>query len=482
MGSYSGIDRSVIDQLMEIERLPLRQYTTKKTSITQQQNAWKDINTRLNNLFDKLKTLQSESTFTSRKATSTNEDIVSISPSSKVAEGSYKIHIQQLASSTSIIGGRVKIPAGEDGLGNSSSPLKIRGNFAIVNEEGTRIDIDFGEEDSLQDIVDRINSMTSAYTGLDEEGQELEREGSGISASIIDGRLVLTDTKSGDRTIKLIGDGEGSLVNLGLNSAAREVIQGKEAIFTINNVEIRRDSNSISDVVDGLTINLKKVHEEGQYDTVTIGLDYKKAEDAVKAFVDQYNSTMKFIEDKLAAGDPEVPGSKGVLAGDGSLMRLHSSLRNLVTSRLATGEEGFRDISQLGVSTIDKFGQLKFDTDKFAKALTEDPDKVMKFFFHKDEEGNEVGFVARLNSYIDSFISKDNGILKSKNESFEKAIKDLNRRIEDFQARMEKKEEQLIKKFTALDVAMMQGESQMLWLQGQVDAMNASMNAMRNRR
>ena len=46
MGSYSGIDRSVIDQLMEIERLPLRQYTTKKTSITQQQNAWKDINTR----------------------------------------------------------------------------------------------------------------------------------------------------------------------------------------------------------------------------------------------------------------------------------------------------------------------------------------------------------------------------------------------------------------------------------------------------
>lgn len=276
MGSYSGIDRSVIDQLMEIERLPLRQYTTKKTSITQQQNAWKDINTRLNNLFDKLKTLQSESTFTSRKATSTNEDIVSISPSSKVAEGSYKIHIQQLASSTSIIGGRVKIPAGEDGLGNSSSPLKIRGNFAIVNEEGTRIDIDFGEEDSLQDIVDRINSMTSAYTGLDEEGQELEREGSGISASIIDGRLVLTDTKSGDRTIKLIGDGEGSLVNLGLNSAAREVIQGKEAIFTINNVEIRRDSNSISDVVDGLTINLKKVHEEGQYDTVTIGLDYKR--------------------------------------------------------------------------------------------------------------------------------------------------------------------------------------------------------------
>jgi len=43
IGSYSGIDQSIIDKLMEVERLPLNQFNTKKESITEKQNAWKDV-------------------------------------------------------------------------------------------------------------------------------------------------------------------------------------------------------------------------------------------------------------------------------------------------------------------------------------------------------------------------------------------------------------------------------------------------------
>ena len=53
IGSYSGIDRSMIDQLMEAEKMPLVQLSNKKTTITEKQNAWKDINTRLNSLLKK---------------------------------------------------------------------------------------------------------------------------------------------------------------------------------------------------------------------------------------------------------------------------------------------------------------------------------------------------------------------------------------------------------------------------------------------
>ena len=62
LGSYSGIDQSMIDQLMQIERLPLNQLNNKKTDITSEKNAWKDVNTRLNP-FDRLKALQSPETF-----------------------------------------------------------------------------------------------------------------------------------------------------------------------------------------------------------------------------------------------------------------------------------------------------------------------------------------------------------------------------------------------------------------------------------
>lgn len=474
IGSYSGIDGSMIDKLMEAEKMPLVQLSNKKTSITEKQNAWRDINTRLNSLFDKIKTLQSSSTFTSKTAKSTNENIVTMSAGTSATEGTYDIYVKQLATNSRIIGGKVleedqKIT---DALGKS-------GTFTIENADGKSIEIKVDTDDSLKDIVKKINE------GLTTPEDNKAGEKIGIKASIVDGRIVLTDEKSGARDITLsavvdeaANSGEESqdtiLSQLKLSEFVDEHNKGQQSIFTINGIEVTKDSNAISDVIEGVTINLHKKHDEGQYDTVTINLDTEKTTKAVQDFVDQYNSTIKFIEDKMAAGDPEVPGSKGTLAGDSSLMRLHSSLRNLVTSSISKEKGEITDISQLGVSTIDKFGQLQFDSSKFKEALGDDPQKIMDFFSSKNDKGEEIGFVPRLNNYIDSFISKSNGIIKTKTESYDKTIKDLNNQIDRFNDRMERKEQYYIKMFSALDVAMMQAESQMSWLEGQINAMSNS--------
>lgn len=215
IGSYSGIDASVIDQLMKVERLPLKQFDMKKASITDELNAWKDINVRLDNLFEKTKTLQSSETFTSKISTSSNIDAVSISPSNNALEGVYKISVKQLATSANIIGG--KLPSNAlDEEGRFSNA----GYFIIKNDDGMEHRIDITTDNTLQSLVDNINVGTNTA----------------INASLIDGRLVLTDTKTGLRNIKLIGDGEGTLVNLGLDNVAREANEGKDSIFTINGV------------------------------------------------------------------------------------------------------------------------------------------------------------------------------------------------------------------------------------------------------
>lgn len=463
IGSYSGIDRSMIDQLMEAEKMPLVQLSNKKTTITEKQNAWKDINTRLNSLFEKIKVLQNPDTFTSKAAISTNEDIITMSPSKNAAAGIYKVSVKQLATNTTIIGEKVLADdkSIDDELGKS-------GTLTITNHQGEKITIKVNFTDSLKDIVKNINEATTEPDG-DNAGKKI-----GITATIIDGRIVLNDEKTGARNITLEGD---ILGDLRLNTEQKT---GQQAKFTINGVEVTRDSNRVSDVIEGVTINLNKEHGTGEYDTVTVKLDTEKVTKAVQDFVDQYNSTMKFIEEKMAAGDPEIPGSKGTLSGDGSLMRLHSSLRRLVTSKQGNANTGIKDISQLGVSTIDKFGQLKFDSNKLTEALSENPENVINFFHSKTEDGKEVGFVANVNEYIDSFISKKNGIIKSKTESYDKTLKDLNRQIEIFNDRMERKEKHYIKMFTALDVAMMQAEGQMSWLQSQIDSMN-SMSGMKKK-
>lgn len=502
IGSYSGIDKSTIDQLMEAEKMPLLKLSNAKVTITEKQNAWKDINTRLNSLFEKLKTLQSNSTFTSKTSTSSNDKNVSMTAGNNATAGSYKVRIESLATSATVVGTKIL----KDKQDNNTK-LGISGEFTInvdltdkeiedkflkdnnkvdvTIDEALRKDIDkyiedykrpytvaVGTDNSLNDITANINKLS---------------KDTGVTAVIIDGRLSLAHKETGELKQIVLKDvpGKGNLISgennnldpkitsLGLEGGAKKEA-GADAIFSINDIPLTSASNNVKGALEGVTINLTKAHDplnNGDYDTVTIAGDNTVLTKAVQEFVDQYNSTMTFIEDKMKAGDPKLAGSKGTLAGDSSLMRLHSSLRNLVTSPTTNSNTDIKDMSQLGVTTIDKFGQLKFDASKLAKELSKDADGV-KNFFNSTVGGKEVGFTTRLKDYVDSFITSDKGVIKVKTESFDKTLKDLTAQIDNFSARMEKKEAYYIKKFTALDVAIMKSEDQMSWLQGQVDSMN----------
>lgn len=465
IGSYSGIDKATIDQLMQAEKMPLIQLSYKKTDLTAKQNAWKDVNTRLNSLFEKIKTLQNSETFTAKTSTSSNDKIVTMSASKNAVPGTYKINVEQLASSTSIISGPISAANGD-----STTALAIDGKFTIKNANYDSAKLN---ENYAEIIIKPVDTLKTIATQINDKTKD-----TGISATIINSRLVLTDTKTGIRDITLTDDVVGTtLSKLGLDNNSIDnkptIAQGTNALFTVNGVAVERSTNTISDAVEFTTINLIKEHASlTEYDTVNVSLDTSKLTKSIQEFVDQYNSTIVFIEDKLKTGDPKVPGSGGTLAGDSSLQRLHSSLRNMVTSQLSNSNTTIKDISQLGVSTIDKFGQLKFDASKLTEALSKDAQNVMNFFTSKDVDGKELGFASRLKTYVDSFISSSKGIIKGKSDSFDRTLKDLNKQIDRFNTRMEKKEAYYTKMFSALDVAMMQAESQMEWLNGQISAMN----------
>lgn len=458
MGSYSGIDKATIDKLMQVEKLPLNQLTSKKTDITAKQNAWKDVNTRLNSLFNAISALQSKDLYTSMVSKSSSDDVATISASENAAVGTYKINVEQLATNTNIIG---------DKVGTIKS-----GSFFIKNHDAdiAQRKVEVSSTDTIQDIANKINLLSKDS----EDGTE---KGTGIVASVIDNRLVLTDEATGQRTITLTNEDAGVDVvgSLGLKSATEIEKLGKNARFTINGVLVDdRTTNSIDDIVEGLTFNLKK---EGA-STVTVSKDTEKLTKAVQAFVDQYNSTMTFIEEKLAAGTVTEEGNKGrgILAGDSSLQRLQSTLRQMVTSQISNDDTEIKDVSLLGVTSKDRYGKLVFDSSKLLEQLKKNPDNIKNFFSSKAEGADgkeiEIGFVSRLNQQINSFISSDKGIIKSKNESFDRTLRDLNKQIDRFNDRMIRKEEYYTKMFSALDVAMMQAESQMEWLNGQISAMN----------
>ena len=477
MGAYSGIDMSVIDQLVAAEKAKGAKFTNQKAKIEKEQSTWKDVNSRLDNLHKKIDALTKTETFQTRTVSSNIKDssFLEVTAGEKAAVGQYRVQVTKLAEATRLTGEPIT------GIKSIYDDLGLTGNFsfnvAVAGKDTINVSIEILAEDSLRDITDKINEKTKE---------------SGVRASIVDNRLVLTDTNMGNSVITVSTDlqkSKNATVNgLGLDGEGVEVesIAGNAAEFTVDGIEITRNTNTIDDVVEGLTFKLTNTHNGDTFETINVASDDTKTTEAVKEFVEQYNSIMDFLDKQLDVGDPSAEDNKtGALTGDGTVMRLQSGLRSLMTKNLEGEFSGkFKNIKDIGI-TIDRYGKATFDETVFNNALQEDPTNVARFFYSPDttpevvNENGEVttesqaqeGMSELLKNFVDTYISTSSaapGIITGKNKSFDRMLKDINEQIETFNARVDRKRDRYIKQFTALDTAMMQAQSQMDYLYSQL--------------
>lgn len=444
MGLYSGIDMSMVDQIMEAEAAKGKRFTTQKQEYTTSQNAWKDTNTRLDNLYKRLDDLQNAETFNAKSVDMTGSENVEVTASTSAATGNYRLQVSQLATQTRLTGNQVN--KGEDigtALGQSGT-LRLNA-----------VDIEITETDSLRSISEKINQSSDK---------------TGVSSNIIDNRLVLTHTEYGETDITVEG---GIASALGLEGV--DAVKGQGSQFYIDGLMIERSSNVVDDVIEGLSIQLTNTHEGNDSTVVTITEDMDKAAETLQAFVDQYNSTQSFITSQLSVGDPSVSGNKtGTLAGDGTLMRLQSSLRSMVTSRDDQGTS-IKGLQDLGVS-IDRNGTASFDRTKMETQIKTNPNEIKDFFSSSsrvtDAEGETStvtkGFSRDMRSLVNQYISSSDGIIKTRQDSYDRMIRDVNQRIERFDERLAMRKDRYIRQFSALDTAMMQAESQMNFMFSQL--------------
>lgn len=464
MGSYSGIDMNTVNSLIEAESGKLVKFNNKQASLTTEKNAWKDINTRLSSLYEKLGSLEKNETFQSRTVKSSDDTKLGITAKENAQLGDYSVKVINLATSSTMISG--KIPAAENK--SIKDALDLDGQFSIMNQdysaekpEENVSSIDIKPEDSLKDIVGKINEQTKK---------------SGVQAKIIDKQIILTDTKMGDRTFNL--EGTNSMVTkLGLDT--NPIVSGQSSKIEVDGITITSDSNTVEDAIDGVTLNLKALSETDKPMTITVKEDTAKTEKAIQEVVDQYNSILTFVGEQLSVGDPSAEKNKtGALVGDSSLMRLETGLRSLMTANVNNGSTSVKNMKDLGIS-VDREGKATLDSKKLKEALANDPAAVKNLFFtpEKTEPGiegepavkisEENGMAQKMRSLIDSYISDKTGIIINKSKTFDNEIKDISKSITSFNERLEKKRANYIAMFTRLDTVMMQAESQMAYLSSQ---------------
>jgi len=152
--------------------------------------------------------------------------------------------------------------------------------------------------------------------------------------------------------------------------------EAKNALLTVNGLSIERSSNSVSDVVSGVTLNLA---------TVTTGnarIDLTRDTTGITTKVENLVTAYKNFEENLlilSDRDSEVEEFGGALAGDTLVQNIRTQVRTMLTAPSSSPGTEAAAPRDVGLS-FDRYGALQLDKDKLLSQLENNFDDVAKMF------------------------------------------------------------------------------------------------------
>jgi flagellar hook-associated protein 2 len=431
-GIASGLDvNSIISKLMELERIPLTKLATKEADYNAKLTAYGSIKGALSSMQTAAQTLASTATFTGKSASVSDSTVLAASASSAAAAGTYSLSITQLAKFHTVR---------SDTNYAATTDTFNTGTLAIAINGGTAVNV-------------AINGSNNTLAGI---RQAINNANAGVTATIInDGttnRLVLSSKTSGsvgDISVAVTDDGSGGTHALsGLDSASLIQTQAADdAMLAINGIAITRSSNTITDAIEGVTLNLTK----GTLATpgtaiLTVATNTAATTSAIDNFVKTYNSAVNLLKTNSAYN--AATKKAAVLNGDSTVRSLQSQLSSLVQSSVTGVAGGISSLSDIGIS-VQRDGTLTTDSTKLAAALA-DPNKDVASLFAQTTLGNE-GIAVRFNTALESVVGFG-GLIANRTDGITTSINEIGTSRDALNYRLTQIEARYRRQFTALDV------------------------------
>ncbi len=439
-GLGSGLDvTSIVSQLMEVEQLPLQRLNQQEAVVQAEISAYGLLKGGLSSLQDTLAKLKDALTFQATNATSSDTDVLTVSSDTDAVASSYSVTVNRLAQQHKL---------GSSEFTSSTTFGGTAGDSVTITVGTDAFFLDLSTAKTLSEIQQAINIDTNE---------------TGVTAGLITGdsgnqTLVLTSGESGyeDRVqLSFGGTVDANTFNFSmLNRDANDQLFATEneldASLTVDGVSVTRGSNSISDVVEGVTLNLK----EAGTASVSISSDGDVARSAVEVFIAEYNALKGHIS---------TLGDSGL---NGSLMRnVESQLRGALNNGLS-GLGDYSYISELGVTTNSDTGLLQLDSEMFDAALEENPDSVLAFF--SDESS---GFAYNMDDLMEGFL-QSGGTIDSIVDNANTRVRSIDNNREVMTRRLETIEQRYLNQFGALDTLMASLSTTSEYLTTQLDAIS----------
>lgn len=282
-------------------------------------------------------------------------------PGAHLSGLSANIEVMQLASAQSVASGSIV---------DVAAPIGI-GSFTLTTGAGAfNVTID-ANNNSLSGLSAAINAANAGVTS------SIVSDGNGGSRLIMRGTtgaaqaFTLVPQAGADASLSQFAyGGAGSTGGLTLAQAAQN------AIIKLDGIEISRATNSFSDVLPGVTIDLKKAAVGS---VIAIG-SVRQTESlrlGVEDFVAAYNSLETMLDEATAPVDSEGENG-GPLRGNSAIRDMRTKLARMTATVLRAGD-GPTTLAQIGVRT-NRDGSLSVDTARLDAALATYPDAVEGLF------------------------------------------------------------------------------------------------------
>jgi flagellar hook-associated protein 2 len=352
-GLISGLNtESIIEGLISIQNRKVDGFKSRKAGVLVKQQSLQGVEARLLSFRAKLAQLNrsTNSLFESRQVQSSHPELVTSTASNQAVEGSYSIRVMSLAAAHQI---------GSNGFSSSTDAITT-GNLRLQvgDRPPATITVD-GSNNSVAGLVQAINAQSQ-----DVSATIIRDQASGTD------RILLTSKHTGsDNSISIVnnlatvpGVARPDFSGTPIQSASNAVVQfgsGAGAIVT------EFATNRVETLIQGVTLDLKSANVS-QDITISVSRNTESAQNAIKEFVEEYNSLVTFINDQTRF-NPETQLASPLL-GNRSVSELKNRLAAMVTETVQGLGTNLNRLSQVGL-TIDATGKLNLDNAKLGKAL-----------------------------------------------------------------------------------------------------------------
>lgn len=371
VGIGSGVLTSeLIEKLANAERAPVEaRLNRQEEGITAQLSLFGQIQSAVTDLRLPSRTLANPSLFDSKSITS-GSSAFSGAISGNASAGNYTLEVSALAKSQTLTSG-LFTDKDTTKIGTGTMSINVNGVTAVVTIDNTN--------NTLEGIAAAINSKASAKVTA-----SVLNTGSGY-------KLALTSNDTGlNNTIQVTvadtGDGNSTDMNgLSRLSYAPGALNltvsqnADDARFKFNGVDVTRSSNTVSDLIQGVTLTLSGTNENAPASLI-IKNDTTAVVDKVKEFVEKFNA-LKTLINENSQFDPSGANENGMLLGDSTTRTIMTQIRRVVGAPIP-GLQGasVQSLAEIGISTNFETGIMSLDESKLLSKLSSAPNDVSALF------------------------------------------------------------------------------------------------------